>query len=87
MIKIANRQIFIFFFDFLNKNMGPSNISEMFGRCRQTVDNVIKRVQQRVNLANKEPFGRSKLLASPANRLIVQKTAKMPIYLQKVTTA
>ena len=26
MIKIANRQIFIFFFDFLKKNMGPSNI-------------------------------------------------------------
>ena len=26
MIKIANRQIFIFFFDFLNKNMGPSNM-------------------------------------------------------------
>ena len=24
MIKIANRQIFIFFFDFLKKNMGPS---------------------------------------------------------------
>jgi len=26
MIKIANRQIFIFFFDFLKKNMGPSNM-------------------------------------------------------------
>jgi len=26
MIKIANRQIFIFFFDFFKKNMGPSNM-------------------------------------------------------------
>ena len=26
MPKIANRQIFIFFFDFLKKNMGPSNM-------------------------------------------------------------
>ena len=26
MIKIANRQIFIFFFDFLKKNVGSSNI-------------------------------------------------------------
>jgi len=26
MIKIANRQIFIFFFDFLKKTMGPSNM-------------------------------------------------------------
>jgi len=26
MIKIANRQIFIFFFDFKKKNMGPSNM-------------------------------------------------------------
>ena len=25
MIKIANRPMFIFFFDFSNKNMGPSN--------------------------------------------------------------
>jgi len=26
MIKIANRQIFIFFFDLKKKNMGPSNM-------------------------------------------------------------
>ena len=31
MIKIANRQIFIFFFNFLKKNMGPSNIGNWIG--------------------------------------------------------
>jgi len=31
MIKIANRQIFIFFFDFLKKNMGPSNMGNPVG--------------------------------------------------------
>ena len=34
MIKIANRQIFIFFFDFFKKNMGPSNMGNPVPRKR-----------------------------------------------------
>ena len=32
MIKIANRQIFIFFFDFLKQNMGPSNMEYVYSQ-------------------------------------------------------
>ena len=39
MINIANRQIFICFFDFLKKNMGPSNM----GKCIYILDQEEKR--------------------------------------------
>ena len=51
MIKIASRQIFIFFFDFFKKNLGPSNMGTI-------VPSLVFRLNiERVDLLNKKLSG------------------------------
>lgn len=61
-----------------NEGKSTKYICNMFSRCRQTIENVIKRCKERGNLENLTRFGRPKLLTEREERQILKENRKNP---------